>query len=586
MQKAIGLIAFVTLATVPATASAQDAAGCWAGTLGSGPTQIRAAVELARSAGGWTGTIHRLGGRINSDTFDTVAVDGGAVSFTFRSAQGPGPATFTGTVEDTGISGDIVNDRGTLPVRLARVDPLAPDPAVGLAGYWSGGLFQGGGLILRLGLEFVPAPCGQVLVTMDSPDQGGEDIPVSSVSLSGDSLAFEIARVGGSFSGTLAPGWTDIEGVWTQSGNRLELRLTRGDSALSFARPQDPQPPFPYEASEVSYVNAADGTRFAGTLTIPEGEGPFPAALLISGSGAQNRDEALMGHRPFLVIADHLTRHGIAVLRVDDRGVNESTGNVMEATIPDNVGDALAGVSFLGDQARIDRTRIGLIGHSEGGWVAPLAASESDDVAFVVMLAGPAVTGEEILFAQNRAMFDAAGTAPPVIEGDEAIRRMLFAEIKNGADLTGDTERTFSLVDATIAALPADQARAMEALVSRDGWREQFTQGLQMLTTPWFRYLLTYDPVPALVAMDVPALALFGELDLQVPPSQSVPILERLWMDHPDATVHVLPQLNHLFQHAETGLIREYGQIEETFAPEALDMVATWIEERFGVPER
>jgi pimeloyl-ACP methyl ester carboxylesterase len=351
---------------------------------------------------------------------------------------------------------------------------------------------------------------------------------------------------------------------------------------VSFARPQEPRPPFPYSAEEVTYRNATDSTRFAGTLTLPPGDGPFPAVVLITGSGAQNRDETVMGHRPFLVLADHLTRQGIAVLRADDRGVGGSTGSLMAATIEDNVGDALAAVRLLRAHPRIDPARVGLIGHSEGGWVAPLAASRSDAVAFVVMLAGPAVSGEEILYAQTRAISRASGASPASIEASEAVARQIYRIILTEPDSARAISSILALTDTILRTLPPDQAAALDSAWNAPGRAEQFRQGLPTTVTPWFRFLLAYDPAAALDALRVPVLALFGELDLQVPPAQSVPVLERLWADHPDATIHVFPGLNHLFQHAQTGLVAEYATIEETFAAEALNRISEWITRRFA----
>jgi len=306
---------------------------------------------------------------------------------------------------------------------------------------------------------------------------------------------------------------------------------------------------------------------------------------LITGSGAQNREEALMGHRPFLVIADDLTRRGIAVLRVDDRGVGGSTGNLMASTIDDNAGDALAGVAYLRAHPKIDPARVGLIGHSEGAWVAPLAASRSSDVAYVVLLAGPAVSGEELLYAQSRAIAEASGTPEPLIAGNIAVARRMYEIIKSEPNDSLARARLLELVEGVTAELPADQAAALDSLWSVPEVEQQFEQRLGIMLTPWFRYLLAYDPGPALESLTISVLALFGEKDLQVPPSQSVPVLRRLTASNPNVTVHVFDDLNHLFQHAESGLIGEYARIEETFAPEALELMGAWLVERFG-PQR
>jgi hypothetical protein len=520
-----------------------------------------------------------MGATPSSDAFSSVTVDGSSVGTNFPSTLGTGTATFLGSIDDGAINGTIQSAGQSLPVELRRTDPAVPEPALELLGYWTGGLYQAGALVLRLGFEFAPAPCGQVHASMDSPDQGAENIPASSLSLEGDSLAFEIASASGAFHGTVAAGRDSIWGNWTQGGGTIAMHLVRGDGPVSFARPQDPVPPFPYSEVGVSYENPNDGTRFAGTLTIPEGEGPFPAALMITGSGAQNRDEALMGHRPFLVIADHLTRRGIAVLRVDDRGVGGSTGNVLEATILDNIGDALAGVAFLRGRPEVDPARIGLIGHSEGGWVAPGVAAETEDVAFIVMLAGPSVSGREILLAQSRAIMEASGATQ--IEEGLTINRIGIDAAASETTVERAREAVRRAVEEAIAGLPPEEGSALRAVWEAETVQSNVEAGLPTMVSPWYRNLVVYDPIATLENLEIPALALYGERDLQVPPTQSVPILEDAWDDHPDATIHVFPGLNHLFQHAETGLMAEYAVIEETFAPQALEMMGSWIEERF-----
>ena len=579
MMPRTALTLLACLATSVASAGAQELAGCWLGTVGEGNGARRAVLEVTGGESNPAGALHVLSRSHETDSLTDIRATDSTLAFTVRRPNGP--RQFAAQLSSGRLEGRLRSDTLSQPFAFARAASGA-DSARALTGYWRGGLYQGEALVFRMGLEFAPVPCGQVTLTLDSPDQDTENLPVTALRLAGDSLFFEMSYLAASFRGTVAPGATELSGEWSQGGNRLPMRMARSDSAATFARPQEPRPPFPYTAHEVTYHNATDSTRFAGTLTVPPGDGPFPAVVLITGSGAQNRDEALMGHRPFLVIADRLTRNGIAVLRADDRGVGGSTGNTMTATIADNVGDVQAAVALLRAHPKVDSARVGLVGHSEGGWVAPLVANQSDGVAFIVMLAGPAVSGEEILYAQTRAMSSVGGLAPAFIEGSEAVSRKIYAIVKSEPDSARAMQAMLALTDTVTRSLPPAQRAAMDSAWAESGRAEQLEEGLAVTLTPWFRYLLSYDPAPALGALRVPVLALFGELDLQVPPTQSVPVLERLWAQHPDATIHVFPRLNHLFQHAETGLLSEYATIEETFAEPALEMMTSWILERAG----
>ncbi|HEY2737951.1 MAG TPA: alpha/beta fold hydrolase, partial [Thermoanaerobaculia bacterium] len=322
--------------------------------------------------------------------------------------------------------------------------------------------------------------------------------------------------------------------------------------------------------------------KFAGTLTLPKGAGPFPAVLLITGSGPQDRDESIVGHKPFLVLADHLTRRGIAVLRVDDRGVGGSTGSVSGSTTSDFAGDVLAGVAFLKQHAHIAADRIGLIGHSEGAVIAPLAASRSKDVAFIVMMAGTSVPGYEILPAQVEAIDVASGQTADKAKKEADITRAALGLVraeKDEAVLRTKLKALFVEHKDDVDADDLKQAGSLDAFVERQ---------VKSLTSPWFRYFLDYDPRPALRQVKVPVLALNGELDKQVLPDQNLPSIEQTLHEskNPDVTVRRLPGLNHLFQTAQTGSPTEYATIQETLSPAVLDLMTHWILERFGNPTK
>ncbi len=297
--------------------------------------------------------------------------------------------------------------------------------------------------------------------------------------------------------------------------------------------------------------------RLGGTLVIPEGVGPFPVAVLISGSGQQDRDESILGHKPFLVLADWLARQGIATLRYDDRGVGESGGNPAGATSADFADDALAAVAFLADDERF--SAIGLIGHSEGGLIAPMVAAQAD-VAFTVLLAGPGVPGAEVLAQQIEDLMRAEGASPSAVDwrvgwGTEVIA--LAASDMDSADVA-------SQIREVLEAAADDVPPGLEQWVSSAAIEET----VAAFTDPWLRYFLAYKPQPALEALAIPVLALIGNLDQQVSAELNIPALEAALAGNSDATVTELDGLNHLFQTATTGAVSEYGRIEETFDPD------------------
>ena len=323
--------------------------------------------------------------------------------------------------------------------------------------------------------------------------------------------------------------------------------------------------PFPYAEEDVAFAGGADGVTLAGTLTLPKGAGPFPAALLIAGSGPQDRDESLANHRPFLLIADALTRKGIAVLRYDKRGVGKSTGNPDTATTLDLAADAQAALAFLKSRKEIDGSKIGLIGHSEGAIIAPYSAGHTKDVKWVVLLAAPATTGEQTLLNQSELIGRAGGLSEDQLDASLGFDHAAYALVRKEKDPNVLAEKLVGLVkDSGLdAALPP---AALE------------TQ-LRMLASPWFRFFLDYDPLPNLKAVSCPVLALYGQKDLQVAAKSNLPLVQQAFRDalNTQAETHELPGLNHLFQHAYTGTPAEYAAIEETFSPDALAMTVDWV---------
>ena len=448
-------------------------------------------------------------------------------------------------------------------------------------GNWKGTLMAGS-QELQILYHITRGDDGTLTGTMDVPTQGAIGMPLSTVVVDGQTVTMTFpVPGGGTYEGTLTESGEDIVGTFSQGPASFPMELSRSaEESVLLVRPQEPKPPFPYLTREVTFPNREAGIELAGTLTLPEGAGPFPAVVLVSGSGPQDRNETLLGHKPFLVLADHLARNGVAALRFDDRGVGESTGDFAAATSEDFATDALAAVAYLREQPEVGRGRVGIVGHSEGGLIAPMAANRSDDVAFIIMLAGPGVPGIDILVAQGVLINRVGGASEHIIELNTRIQTGLadIVAAEPDPDVADPLMRSFmrELIDM----LPDDVREAAGAALSD----ETIDQTVKQLNSPWFRFFLHYDPRPVLEHVEVPVLALFGGKDLQVPAELNVPEIEYAFAraGNDDATVRTLPGLNHLFQEADTGSPAEYAQIEQTLSPVLLDAVSTWILERFG----
>lgn len=461
--------------------------------------------------------------------------------------------------------------------RGAPADAEAGTPAA--AGLWEGVLrVPGTGAELRLVLRIEEGEGGALSATLDSPDQGATGIPVSGIGLAGDTLRVDVSAVGGSYEGRFeAP--DRIAGTWRQSGAALPLELRRVEAVRGPERPQEPEAPFPYRAEEVRYPNPEAGIELAGTLTLPDGEGPFPAVLLLSGSGPQDRDGTVFGHRPFLVLADHLTRRGIAVLRADDRGVGESGGSFAEATSGDFASDARAGLAYLKRRPEIDPRAVGLVGHSEGGIVASMVASRSDEVAFLVLLGAPGLPGEELLYLQGAAIARAMGASERQLEAQREQQAELFRIVREEEDPETRLDRLKASLRERLRAI-GQAERAAAGIPGDSAGREAWLEAqLSAAASPWFRFFLTHDPREDLRRVRAPVLALIGGLDLQVPPAENLPEIEAALVrgGNRDVTALELEGLNHLLQRAGTGSPAEYAAIEQTMAPEAMEAVTQWI---------
>ncbi len=564
----------LTTALLLDAAFAQDALlGDWQGQIGPGSLNLGVVVHFTQDGEAITGTIDipAQGAEALPLTI-SEATDEGA---TFIIEGVPGEATFVGRLEGDTLFGTFSQSGQELPFELTRqmadAAPVGVLTVPALVGNWRGAI-DPEGVNQQVGLVLEDAN-GVLTGTILFPDQGAS-VPLLIQEASEGSLSFVLEGAPGNqgFSGTLSG--DVLEGEFSANGQTFPARLERSSETLGIRRPQEPQPPFPYATEEVT-VKSGDVT-LAGTLSLPEGPGPFPAVLFVTGSGPQDRDEALYGHKPFLVISDALVKAGFATLRLDDRGVGGSSGDFDRASYDDFAADVMAGLEHLATRPEIDASKMGLLGHSEGGYIAPLAISQGADAAFFVDIAGPSVDGLSVLELQNHLIFRNQG----------ASEEMIADQLRFLGDLT-QAVREERLDDAKqlqreqiveqIEALPEDQrpdGAQLEELISAQEAN---------LESQWFRDFLTFDPQPYLRTLTVPTLAIYGKLDLQVPAVQSSGVMAGTLTraGNEDVTVVSFDDANHLMQPSVAGEFPEYGQIETTVKPEVLELIVSWLSERF-----
>jgi pimeloyl-ACP methyl ester carboxylesterase len=556
--------------------------GNWEGTLKVTPQiELRITLEVTKKKdGSLSGKWGSPDESLKDMPLASIALKDGILTFDAKNAG----ATYEGKLNPKAI--EVVGQwkqRGkTFPLSFTRFDPskvaVAPIPKE-LAGIWEGKLKVTGGIELRLALKVEKGKDGVLKAALASPDQGANNIPISSIGLKYDTLTFESKIIGAKFSGKKDKEGTSFEGEFHQSGAKFPLKLKKTDKISEAPRPQTPKPPFPYRAEDVAYENKAGGVKLAGTLTIPPGDGPFPAVILITGSGAQDRDESLLGHKPFFVLADYLSRRGVAVLRVDDRGVGGSTGRISTSTSDDFAGDTLAGLAFLKGRKEIDPNKIGMIGHSEGGIIAPIAAARSKDVAFIVLMAGTGLPGAQILEAQGQLILKASGASESQLKLQRDAQKRLIAIIAQEMDERVAEAKLSAELKKIVAALPESEKKALG-----DGGGGLSEAAVNGFNNAWFRSFVNFDPRTTLRKVQCPVLALNGEKDLQVPAKENLAEIEKAVKAGGNGNVTTIefPGLNHLFQPCKTGTPSEYAAIETTIAPEALKAMGDWIARQTG----
>lgn len=408
---------------------------------------------------------------------------------------------------------------------------------------------------------------GDYLTLLDSPDQNAFGTKTASTTFVDSVLTIQIPVINASYRGQLSTE-KSITGVFTQ-GAILPLNLEKGEPSKP-KRPQEPQPPFPYKSEEVSVMNKADGITLAGTLTLPSKGHKFPAVVLVTGSGAQNRDEEFSGHKPFFVIADYLTRNGIAVLRCDDRGTALSQGNYAAATNEEFVRDTEAALEYLRSRKDINVRKIGIIGHSCGGTIAFCTGAKDGDVSFIVSLAGAALRGDSVMLKQAELTFKSKGMTDVAWQPLKPILRQRYSILRQ-ADKSVSDIRQELYADVT-RTVPPESLKDLNIM-------QRVTAEINSMTSPWYLHFMRFDPTEDLRKVKCPVLALNGEKDIQVDATMNLTaIRERIAENgNKNVTVKTYPQLNHFFQTCRQCTLEEYGELEETIHPEVLKDLTEWI---------
>lgn len=544
----------------------------WEGPLNVGVAELRLRFEITLNDDGeFSGHLISVDQGNAKVPLTDMSVDGDKVTMEFKSIDGK----FTGKL-DKGrqkVVGKWTQLGRTYDYTIQRAEPDTPKKHTET---WHG-ILEAGKTKFDFQLRIQVDKKGKQFAVLDSFSERRLDLSTE-FEPNDDGFTFRLPSIKASFEGEFNDDRTEIEGEWNQGGT-LPLTLKKipiADTRWSLEKPKRPQlptGPFPYDIKDVTFKNNADDVELAGTLTLPktdDGKKRFPAVILVTGSGPQDRDETLFEHKPFLVIADHFARKGIAVLRYDDRGVGGSTGKFRGAKTEDFSRDAESGFDFLKKHESIDAEKIGIVGHSEGGVIGPMIAARRDDVAFVVMMAGPGVTGAEISTSQSRAMSKAAGLPEDYLDTQEETLTAVIEKIKEEKK-----PLTVEQIDSVLEKI-ASSSETKKSHINL------MATALKNLTDPWMSNYVMSDPAPDLRKVTCPVLAIYGEKDLQVLPKLNAEAVKKhlTAAGNKDFKTVELKDLNHLFQTAETGQLTEYVKIEETFAPAALNAMSEWILER------
>lgn len=573
---AVAVVAASTILFTQSSLAQSDKTENWLGTLDVQVAKLRIQLELqVDENGNYSGDMISLDQGSSRIKLTRVVRTQDKLEFEIQT-----PATkFEGTLNDDQsiATGKFIQGR-PFDLTFHRVADVKPDKHIQS---WKGTLVAGA-QEFDFQFRIFESGEGNLLAKLDSFTEKLAGIQCE-VDVTENEISFAVPATAAKLVGTLSEDKQTIEGNWIQGGGKFPITLKKipleQTRRLDLKRPQTPKPPFEYVVSDfVVPVKEFDSSypepfEIAGTLTHPKGDGPFATVILISGSGPQDRDETIFEHKPFLVIADHLTKQGFAVIRYDDRGVAKSTGDFANATSVDLAQDAATLIAWAKAQPSLDAERIILAGHSEGGLIAPMVASRNRDVAGVILLAGPGVSGASIIQNQSRKIAAVAGTTEDILEMQEKMLGKLFDRIESGKPFDEAFRESLA---SEFDGLPAEESEAFAS-------HGVVEKALMTMDSPWMRFFLTYDPQAALSKTTCPILSVIGENDLQVDPKLNLPAIEAAVKagGNQDFVQKELPQLNHLFQPSETGAPSEYIRIEQTLDPLLLDEITTWLKKRF-----
>jgi pimeloyl-ACP methyl ester carboxylesterase len=462
-------------------------------------------------------------------------------------------------------------------------------PAQNITGTWQGNLnIQG--TQLPIVFHIAKDSTNKLIASFDSPSQHAFNLPCNEVNIKDDSVILMMAMIKGKFAGLLSKDKKEITGMWYQGAGSLPLVVNKTSEIASVKeqkRPQTPKPPFPYHSEEVEYSNADNSINFGATLSYPETDSSkpntkgltYPAIILITGSGQQDRDETLFGHRPFAVIADYLTKKGFAVLRVDDRGIGKTTGVFDTSTTLDFAKDVEAGIDFLEKQPQVNKEKIGLLGHSEGGMIAPMVADKRKEIKFIVLLAGPGIPIMDLMQQQIEAVTVSEGKSPEEAKANSYLMRTVWEEVNKNEDSATTVRNIRAKIDVWEKTLDTATLAKIKSMNSA-AINTQITQATTALGSKWYKYFISFNPQPYLQKLNCKVLALNGSKDVQVIATSNLAGIKSSLQKSgsPKYDIVEIPGLNHLFQTCIRCSPSEYNDLEESFSPKALEIMGNWLQ--------